>query len=78
MHLGDPDIDFSGLAKSQGVEGEKVTTASELAGALERGTAATRAGTPYLIDAAICQIGGGAGSDWHQTFNLAEKRTRLV
>ena len=78
MHLGNPDIDFVGLAKSQGVEGVKVTTASELADALTRGTAATRAGSPYLIDVAISQIGGGAGSDWYQTFSVAKTRTRLV
>ena len=57
LHLGDPDIDFVGLAKSQGVEGERTTTTAELVGALERGVAATRAGSPYLIDAVVSQFG---------------------
>ncbi len=78
LHLGDPYIDYVGLAKSQGVDGEKATTASELAVALERGVAATRAGSPYLIDVTIAQIGGGAGSEWHQKFSLADRRTRRV
>jgi len=78
LHLGDPDIDFVGLAKSQGVNGEKVMTASELDRALERGVAATRAGNPYLIDVLIGQFGGGADSNWHQKFSVAGKRTRKV
>ena len=78
MHLGDPDIDFPGLAKSQGVEGERVTTAAELRRALERGIAATRAGSPYLLDVDIAQIGGGAGSEWYQKFSLAATRARKV
>jgi len=78
MHLGNPDIDFVGLARSQGVAGERVSSASELSQALERGIGATRDGSPYLIDVAIAQIGGGAGSDWYQKFSLAETRTRKV
>lgn len=78
LHLGDPDIDFVALAGSQGVEGERTTTASEFAAALERGIAATRAGSPYLIDAVVSQFGGGADSDWHQEFSVAKTRTRKV
>lgn len=78
LHLGNPYIDYVGLAKSQGVEGEKATTAAEFGEAIKRGIAATRAGGPYLIDATIRQIGGGAGSDWYQKFSLAKKRTREV
>jgi len=78
MHLGNPDIDFVGLAKSQSVDGEKVTSASDLPGALDRGIAATRAGSPYVLDVAIAQVGGGAGSDWYQKFSLAESRKRKV
>jgi hypothetical protein len=50
MYLGDPDIDFVKLAESQGVPGEKVERADELEAAMRRGTDATRAGSPYLID----------------------------
>jgi thiamine pyrophosphate-dependent acetolactate synthase large subunit-like protein len=78
LHLGDPSIDFVALAGSQGVEGEKATTAGELTRALERGVAATRAGSPYLIDCVIGKFGGGADSDWYQEFSVAKKRTRQV
>ncbi len=78
MCLGDPDIDFVGLAKSQGVGGERSTNADEFRAALQRGIAATRKGEPYVIDAMVSRIGGGAASTWHQRFSLADKRSRKV
>lgn len=74
MHLGDPEIDFVALAKSQGVPGERVERGADLEAALKRGIAATRGGSPYLVDVVISCYGGGADSTWHQKFNLAEKR----
>ncbi len=53
-------------------------------GAIEAGVqldapmAATRAGNPYILDVAIRQVGGGAGSTWYQKFSLADTRTRKV
>ena len=41
---GEPDIDFAGPAKSQGVGGETVEHAQQLKPALERGKTVTRAG----------------------------------
>ena len=78
MYLGDPNVDYVMLAKSQGVEGAKATTASEFEAALKRGIDATRGGTPFVIDVDISRIGGGADSTWYQAFNLAETRTRNV
>jgi thiamine pyrophosphate-dependent acetolactate synthase large subunit-like protein len=77
MYLGDPNIDFVGLAKSQGVNGEKADTASDLEAALKRGIAATRRGESYIVEVMISRI-GGADSTWYQAFNLAETRTRNV
>jgi len=45
---------------------------------LKRGIAAARKGVPYVIDAMISRIGGGADSNWCQAFNLAETQTRKV
>ena len=73
MYLGDPDIDFVKLAESQGVKGEKANTAAEFEAALKRGVKATRDGNPYLIDAEITRIGGGAESTWHEGFKLTSK-----
>jgi benzoylformate decarboxylase len=78
MYLGDPDIDYVGLAKSQGVDGERASTSSEFSAALERGIAATRRGEPYVLDVQISRIGGGADSTWYQAFSLADSRTRMV
>jgi benzoylformate decarboxylase len=78
MYLGDPDIDFVQLARSQGVEGARVETSAELRPALRRGIAAVREGSPYLVDVRVRRVGGGADSTWHQAFNLATQRTRRV
>lgn len=66
LYLGDPDIDFVKLAESQGVRGQRVTSASDIASALKKGTAETRAGNPYLIEFVVARIGGGAESTWYQ------------
>lgn len=76
MYLGDPDIDFVGLAKSQGVQGEKVERGDQLETAFGRAVAAAREGSSYLLDVEVARYGGGADSTWHQKFNLASKRTR--
>ena len=78
MYLGDPEIDFTALAASQGVKGEKAETGEELKAALKRGIQATRDGKPYLIDAIIDRHGGGAESTWHQKYSLADERKRNV
>ncbi len=78
MYLGDPDINFVELAKSQGVAGEKVNESSELEAALKRGVEATREGRPYVVDVETARYGGGADSEWHQKFSLAKKRTKNV
>ncbi len=78
MHLGDPDIDFAGLARSQGVEGVTVESAAELRPAIRRGIEATRAGEPFLIDVVVDRKGDGGDSTWHQEFSLADQRTKSV
>lgn len=79
MYLGDPDIDFVKLAESQGVKGEKATTPGELEAALKRGIQATRNGNPYVVEAVISRIGGGAESTWHEGFKLSQRmKTRQV
>lgn len=78
MYLGDPDIDFVGLAKSQGISGERVDRGADLPAALKRGLDATRTGESYLIDVNVARYGGGSDSTWYQKFNLASERTRNV
>ncbi len=78
MYLGNPDIDYVMLARSQGVDGAKATTASEFEAVVKRGIAATRRGEPFVVDVDISRFGGGAESTWYQAFNLADQRTRKV
>ncbi|MBZ5556445.1 MAG: hypothetical protein LAO77_04135 [Acidobacteriia bacterium] len=75
LYLGDPDIDFVKLAESQGVQGERVTSASDIATALKKGTAATRAGNPYLLEFVVSRTGGGAESTWYQKVRPGGART---
>lgn len=72
MYLGDPDIDFVRLAEAQGVAGERVEHGSQLDEAFQRGRRALREGRPYLIEAVVARVGGGADSTWHQKFSLAQ------
>ncbi len=69
-YLGDPDIDFVMLAKSQGVDGARVTEPQDLEKALRRGAEVTAAGEPYLLDVRITTVGGGADSTWHKEYKL--------
>ena len=78
MYLGDPDISFAELAKSQGVAGERVSESAELEAALRRGVEAVREGRPYVVDVETARYGGGADSEWHQKFSLADQRTKNV
>lgn len=78
MYLGDPDIDFVKLAEAQGVKGEKVGTGADLESAVKRARKVTADGKPYVIEVATARYGGGAGSTWHEGFQLARKRKRNV
>lgn len=66
--LGDPEIDFVMLAKSQGIEGMRVTDPRELEGALKRGREAQAAGEPYLLDVKIANVGAGADQSWYMPY----------
>ncbi len=70
VYLGDPDIDFVMLAKSQGVEGARVTEPQQLKQALRRGAEVIAGGEPYLLDVSVTPVGAGADSTWHQEFKL--------
>jgi thiamine pyrophosphate-dependent acetolactate synthase large subunit-like protein len=75
VYLGDPEIDFVMLARSQGIEGRKVTEPGDLEAALRRGVDAITAGEPYLLDVRVATVGAGADSTWHQRFKLRGQRT---
>src|SRR5438093_268276 len=64
-------VDYGGLARSQGVEGESVTSTKELEPALRRGMEKiTRENRPYLFDVSVAREGVGAESTWYQDWQL--------
>ena len=74
-YLGNPLVDFVGLAKSFGIEGRKAEKADEFKDALRRARRANEAGEPYLIDLKIMQKGHGANDNWHPPISIAGKRS---
>jgi thiamine pyrophosphate-dependent acetolactate synthase large subunit-like protein len=80
-YLGKPLVDFAGLAKSFGIDGQQTNTPAEFRKALKRGTAALREGRPYLIDAVIMQLdrrGVRTEQTWYPQISIAAGRTRKV
>ena len=71
LMLGSPMVDYVGLARSQGVEGEAVTKVKDLETALRRGLErVTRENKPYLVDVSVAREGIGAESTWDQEWEL--------
>ncbi|HEY7492078.1 MAG TPA: thiamine pyrophosphate-binding protein [Candidatus Tectomicrobia bacterium] len=70
VFLGDPEIDFVMLAKSQGIDGMHVREPQALEAALRRGAEVIAGGEPYLLDVRLTGVGAGADSTWHQRFKL--------
>jgi benzoylformate decarboxylase len=80
-YLGNPLVDFAGLARSFEVPAVRATTPAELRKALKRATAVTREGQPFLIDAVIMQLdrrGAPTVQTWHPQLSIAARRTRAV
>lgn len=70
-YLGAPATDYVGLARAQGVEGERVSTPKELEPALRRGlNRVIGDNRPYLLEVAVAREGVGADSTWYQDWTL--------
>src|SRR5881296_777362 len=71
LTLGSPMVDYVGLARAQGVEGEQVTKVKDLESALRRGLErATKENHPYLLDVSVAREGVGADATWDQDWQL--------
>jgi thiamine pyrophosphate-dependent acetolactate synthase large subunit-like protein len=80
-YLGDPVVDFAGLAKSFEIPAEMVSTPAALKDALKRAKATTREGRPYLIDAIMMQIdsrGRQTEQTWYPDVSIAAGRKNKV
>jgi benzoylformate decarboxylase len=71
LFLGDPPTDYVALAKSQGVDGEAVTTVKDLEPALRRAldVVITRR-RPYLLDVTVAREGIGADATWYDDWEM--------
>jgi thiamine pyrophosphate-dependent acetolactate synthase large subunit-like protein len=71
LWLSAPAVDYVGLARSQGVDGECVKTVADLEPALRRGMEKiTRENRPYMVEVAVAREGIGAESTWYQDWQL--------
>jgi benzoylformate decarboxylase len=71
LYLSAPATDYVGLARSQGVDGEAVTSSKDLEPALRRGLGrVTRENRPYLVEVSVAREGIGADSNWYQDWKL--------
>jgi benzoylformate decarboxylase len=71
LTLGSPMVDYVGLARAQGVEGEQVTKAKDLQAALRGGLErVTKENRPYLLDIAVAREGIGADATRDQEWEL--------
>ncbi|MAF83201.1 MAG: hypothetical protein CL797_03775 [Chromatiales bacterium] len=80
-YLGDPIVDFTGLAKSFNIAGELAETPDQFRKALKNARAATREGRPYLIDAIVMQVdqrGNPTDKIWYPQISFADRRERKV
>jgi thiamine pyrophosphate-dependent acetolactate synthase large subunit-like protein len=71
LMLGSPMVDYVGLARAQGVDGEAVEKVKDLEPALQRGLErVTKENRPYLLDVSVAREGIGAESTWDQEWEL--------
>jgi len=80
-YLGDPIVDFTGIARSFEIGGELVQKPAELKAALKRARDVTREGRPYLIDVLTMQLdrrGRRTEHTWYPQISIADERNRAV
>jgi thiamine pyrophosphate-dependent acetolactate synthase large subunit-like protein len=70
LWLSAPAVDYVALARSQGVDGEAVTSPKDLEPALRRGLEKIGQNRPYLIDVSVQREGIGADSTWYQDWAM--------
>jgi len=69
--LGSPSVDYVGLARAQGIEGEAVAKPGDLGPALQRGLERViKENRPYLLDISVAREGVGAEATWDQEWEV--------
>jgi benzoylformate decarboxylase len=71
LTLGAPMVDYAGLARAQGVDGETVSKPKDLEQAIKRGLeVANKQNRPYLLDVSVQREGVGADATWDQEWEV--------
>ena len=79
--LGNPTVDFVGLANSFDIKASQATTPEELIKSLKNANRVTREGRPYLIDLRVMQLDLAkkpTTQTWYPEISIAEKRNKKV
>jgi len=78
-YLGDPNVEFTKVAEAYGLKGEKVKTASEMPGALQRSLKTMRDGKAVVLDIEIAPDGPALSQPtWYQRYSLADARRKRL
>jgi len=77
-YLGNPEVDFVGLANSFSIDGQRADKPKDFVKALKRARDVMGEGRPFLIDARIMQLGVAADENWHPDVSIAAGRSRQV
>lgn len=75
VNLKHPDIDYSKMAESYDIKGERVDNPDDLAAAIARCRAEMANGRPYVLDVRIERFGQGMDSEYYDYFSVAEQDT---
>jgi len=80
-YLGNPIVEYVGLANSFDIRGSQANTPEELIQSLQKANRATRDGRPYLIDLRVMQLDVAkkpTTQTWHPDISIANKRSKKV
>ena len=79
--LGNPEVDFVGLADSFNIKGKRANNPAEFIESLQESAKVTAEGRPFLIDLRVMQLdisGKPTEQKWHPDISIARKRERKI
>ena len=79
--LGNPEVDFVGLADSFNIQGKRADNAEEFIQSLQEAAKVTSDGRPFLIDLRVMQLdisGKPTEQTWHPDISIARKRVKKI
>ena len=75
-YLGDPDVEYTYLAKAYGIEGVKVEKPEQLTAGISRAIAAERRGRSFLVEILTAREGPGSDKTWYPRYSVASRAGR--